>query len=443
MIVYGLMYFICIPSGYLLLTIYSLVNMNNVSWGTRETKEGEGEAKKKQNILCDKDCQLCCWDMKIQITQETEKLMIPLSKGLNAMKSPALLPNQETPQEEEAKTEPPLKVEKLVEEKEDKDMKGDQERKGSTSASSSSSNDSIKKPSLSDVSDDEDSDEDTDDEGPDEIEERPIGDWVNPVKEVFLKKLTPANIKRNLQAQIRYTLRNKDQDDVCEDLILMLTDTLNGELSGVGPEDVLNDARMEELSYALKTQARHFLKTCQMTSLDKRVKRAIEKTLTAPQVPKLDEEEYDFWGKLIERYLKPIVDSEEHKNRVQKELKSLRNKAVFLYFIINVLWVVATFFLQAIGNDVISIKIPKLHTNGTPTGEFLLVEPLSLMFLISFAILLIIQFLAMLYHRVYTLIHVVSYRSSEKDYQKRDEDEEDDEDTNIFSNDFAITSDDL
>ncbi|KAG7279182.1 hypothetical protein CRUP_022377 [Coryphaenoides rupestris] len=39
MIIYGLMYFICIPSGYLLLTIYSLVNLNNVSWGTRETKE--------------------------------------------------------------------------------------------------------------------------------------------------------------------------------------------------------------------------------------------------------------------------------------------------------------------------------------------------------------------------------------------------------------------
>lgn len=39
LIIYGLMYFICIPSGYLLLTIYSLVNMNNVSWGTRETNK--------------------------------------------------------------------------------------------------------------------------------------------------------------------------------------------------------------------------------------------------------------------------------------------------------------------------------------------------------------------------------------------------------------------
>lgn len=36
LIMYGFMYIICIPSAYLLLAIYSMVNMNNVSWGTRE-----------------------------------------------------------------------------------------------------------------------------------------------------------------------------------------------------------------------------------------------------------------------------------------------------------------------------------------------------------------------------------------------------------------------
>lgn len=37
LIIYGVLYCLCIPSGYLLLSIYSIVNMNNVSWGTRET----------------------------------------------------------------------------------------------------------------------------------------------------------------------------------------------------------------------------------------------------------------------------------------------------------------------------------------------------------------------------------------------------------------------
>lgn len=75
MIIYGLMYFICIPSGYLLLTIYSLVNMNIVSWGTRESNK-EKEQKKHVGVLCNRNCKLCCWDVSIQVTQETENLML-------------------------------------------------------------------------------------------------------------------------------------------------------------------------------------------------------------------------------------------------------------------------------------------------------------------------------------------------------------------------------
>lgn len=69
MIIYGLMYFICIPSGYLLLTIYSLVNMHIVSWGTRESSK-EMEEKKMQSVLCDRNCKLCCWDVKIQVCMD-------------------------------------------------------------------------------------------------------------------------------------------------------------------------------------------------------------------------------------------------------------------------------------------------------------------------------------------------------------------------------------
>ncbi|KAM7015137.1 chitin synthase 1 [Tautogolabrus adspersus] len=450
MIIYGLMYFICIPSGYLLLTIYSLVNMHIVTWGTRESNKGGGEAKKKHNVLCDRNCRLCCWDMKIQVTQETENLMFQQITGKSTQQAPPLpVTNTEVTHQAETKMELQAIVDtskgNTVVVGEAKKLYG-KEGKGSN-ASSSSSEDTVKKLSLSESSSDEDVDDDDDDFMIDDADETvglPVSDWVHPVKEVFLKKLTYANMKRNLQEQIRYTLRKKNEDDVCEDLVLMLTDTLNGELNGVGPEDVLSDIQLEELRYALTKQARQFLKTCHMMTLEKRVKRAIEKTLTAPQVQGLDEGEQDFWEKLIERYLKPITDTKAHLDEITKELKSLRNKAVFLYFIINLLWVVATFFLQAIGSDVLSIEIPKVFPNGTPAGEPLKVEPLSLMFLMSFAILLLIQFLAMLYHRVYTLIHVVSYRSTEKDYrEKLEDDDADDDGLNIISNGLAITGDDL
>lgn len=75
LIIYGLMYFICIPSGYLLLTIYSLVNMHIVSWGTRESNKGT-EQKKQVGVVCNRDCRLCCWDVKIEVTQETENLVL-------------------------------------------------------------------------------------------------------------------------------------------------------------------------------------------------------------------------------------------------------------------------------------------------------------------------------------------------------------------------------
>ena len=37
-IIPGMLYLLCIPSMYLLLIIYSLINLNDVSWGTREVQ---------------------------------------------------------------------------------------------------------------------------------------------------------------------------------------------------------------------------------------------------------------------------------------------------------------------------------------------------------------------------------------------------------------------
>uniref|UniRef100_A0A8D2ZR51 chitin synthase n=1 Tax=Scophthalmus maximus TaxID=52904 RepID=A0A8D2ZR51_SCOMX len=428
MIIYGLMYFICIPSGYLLLTIYSLVNMHIVTWGTRESNKGGGEVKKNKNLLCDRSCKLCCWDMKLQITQETENLMLQQITAQSAQKAPPTsITNQEETQQATVNLELQAYPATTKEETVEGAMIPPTEKPNGANRAEDNDTDSIrsddsaeKKSISSDTSDEFDNDECSMTGDLEDTQELPVSAWVTPVKEEFLKKLTYANMKRNLQEQIRYTLRNKKQDDLCEELVTMLTDTLNVELSDVGPEDVLTKSQLEMLQHALteRVMIMDLLKIFHMNRLEKRVMRAIEKTLIAPQVQELEEGEHDFWTKLIERYLKPIVDTKAHEEEVTRELKSLRNKAVFLYFIINVLWVVATFFLQAIGNDVISIKIPKYYSNGSLSDDVLKVEPLSLMFLLSFAILLLIQFLAMLYHRVYTLIHVVSYRSTEKDYKQ-------------------------
>ncbi|XP_073690445.1 chitin synthase 1 [Garra rufa] len=481
LIIYGLMYFICIPSGYLLLTIYSLVNMHIVSWGTRESNKGT-EQKKQKGVVCHRDCKMCCWDVKVQVTQETESLVLQQFQQAVNPNTPAAKPVPDEPEEPKSQSthevHSSLDVNKHIldldemthkkggpKENLNKDNKKDgskenlnkdNEEKDNCSDKSGSSKSSAKKIDLfiDDTDSDDDEDDDDDDFDIDEydsLEPRvvvPESDWVDPVKREFLKKLTYANLKRNLQEQIRYTLRNKNQEDLCEELVLILTDTLNEELKDkVGPEDVLSVAQLEELQYALNEAARRIVKTNRIENgaqrLERRVKRAIERTLVAPQVEKLTEDEYDFWEKLLERYLHPIQDDKAHLDEVTRELKSLRNKAVFLYFIINVLWIVATFFLQAIGTEVLSINIPKYYPNGTLAPDSLKVEPLSLMFLLSFAILLIVQFLAMLYHRVYTLIHVVSYRSTEKDYKERDEEDEDEDLVLGNPSNLTVTADDL
>ncbi|CAN0125575.1 unnamed protein product [Lampetra fluviatilis] len=124
----------------------------------------------------------------------------------------------------------------------------------------------------------------------------------------------------------------------------------------------------------------------------------------------LKEEERAFWSVVIAKYLKPLEENAEHKANVSKGLNKLRNKVTFVYFLINALWLVATMVLQLVGED-LYIQIPQ---PSDPTQKEA-VPPLSLVFLVIFTFILIVQFLAMLYHRVYTVLHFLSYVGSSSD----------------------------
>lgn len=50
-ILYGFLYFVSIPSGFLVQVIYSLCNLNDVSWGTRESSTPCKEKKKESGTL--------------------------------------------------------------------------------------------------------------------------------------------------------------------------------------------------------------------------------------------------------------------------------------------------------------------------------------------------------------------------------------------------------
>lgn len=70
----------------------------------------------------------------------------------------------------------------------------------------------------------------------------------------------------------------------------------------------------------------------------------------------------------------------------------------FVYFIINAFWLVVTFTLQLLDSSVF-IRVPKINFDLEYTGEYIFIDPVGFMFVLSFALLVVIQFFGMLYHR--------------------------------------------
>ncbi|ELT98539.1 hypothetical protein CAPTEDRAFT_177712 [Capitella teleta] len=124
----------------------------------------------------------------------------------------------------------------------------------------------------------------------------------------------------------------------------------------------------------------------------------------------LDQNETQFWQKLIEKYLYPIEHNKGHENKIQRDLITLRNNAAFLFFMLNFLWLFIIFLLQVVQDqlkDTLYIRVPK-HGGGTEDKHF---EPLSVAFLVFFAMIILIQFISMLFHRYGTFLHILSSTS--------------------------------
>ncbi|XP_035990246.1 chitin synthase chs-2 [Fundulus heteroclitus] len=95
---YGFLYIICVPSAYLLLTIYSMVNMNNVSWGTRETKPAAGAATTAQQTKSQKAKntfkRLCSWMKCCKKSNHTSEDEQPSIRQENLISEPTQLEPQ-------------------------------------------------------------------------------------------------------------------------------------------------------------------------------------------------------------------------------------------------------------------------------------------------------------------------------------------------------------
>jgi len=73
-----------------------------------------------------------------------------------------------------------------------------------------------------------------------------------------------------------------------------------------------------------------------------------DRDLGAGPVRVLDSVEAQFWRKLIDKYLYPIDADKTHEAKLVRDLKTLRNNAVFLFFMLNFLWLFIIFLLQIV-----------------------------------------------------------------------------------------------
>ncbi|CAC5410040.1 CHS1 [Mytilus coruscus] len=110
----------------------------------------------------------------------------------------------------------------------------------------------------------------------------------------------------------------------------------------------------------------------------------------------IKKEETDFWNEILDKYLIPIVEDKQEKKKIQKELKSLRNNVAFGFLLVNFLFATAIFQLQNNEDQLKSFYILKEY------------EPLSVTFLVVFALVILLQFIGMLIHRWGTFLHLIS-----------------------------------
>ncbi|KAM3596267.1 uncharacterized protein V6R79_011449 [Siganus canaliculatus] len=284
LVFHGFLYIICIPSAYLLLTIYSMVNMNNVSWGTRETKPAGGPA-------------------------------VP------------------------AEAEPQSKTEKA--------------------------------------------------------------------------KNTFRRLFSSMKCCKKSSTRSSEENLVVsqDEQILPPNEPEVGPLNTIVEDISIQEEEQRQLEPTFELPTYSWITQLMEASADMQLG---EDTL--------DQEEETFWKDLQEKYLEPLKDDKEKQKKIASELRELRNKINFAFFILNAIWLVATFTLQLFEAS-FTIRIPKINFELEDTGEFVRIDPIAFMFILGFATSVIIQFFAMLYHRIFTLIHYVAFLDTEPVEKKPEPDD--------------------
>lgn len=127
--------------------------------------------------------------------------------------------------------------------------------------------------------------------------------------------------------------------------------------------------------------------------------------------------EEQFWVDLIEKYLTPLDMTSKDKEQMQNQLKILRDISVFAFTMGNALFVLINLLLQ-LNKEYLQMKWPfnvknVITFDGSSMEiqierDYLHLEPISLLFVAFFGVVLFVQFIAMLFHRFATISQILA-----------------------------------
>merc|ERR1719232_1528108 len=141
-----------------------------------------------------------------------------------------------------------------------------------------------------------------------------------------------------------------------------------------------------------------------------------DRDLGRGEVDHLSGVEIAFWKDLVDKYLHPIDADKQKEAQVKQGLTELRNKAVFFFSVFNALFVLIVFMLT-LHKDTLHIDWPfgvKENITITEdeqviiTKEYLHLEPIGIVLVFLFFAIILIQFIAMLFHRMGTIAHILA-----------------------------------
>ena len=115
--------------------------------------------------------------------------------------------------------------------------------------------------------------------------------------------------------------------------------------------------------------------------------------------------EISFWKNLIDRYLFPVDKDEKREKKMHEDLVVLRNNVCMFFCLVNALFVIIIFTIEFSLSNSKATSFEMCPDSDKSTKD---TNVITIVFMMVFGITLLVQFIAMFFHRYETFMHILS-----------------------------------